>query len=186
MFGVAPPNFDNDPTYVEAKNFAKTIEPEGGKDYGWVAEYAKDLYDRLARANKDIDEKANDIVKYLGGGSGLFALGAIAKTDASNAIMLFYAIPSFVIAVCAIVCAAAVRRPMGIDLPPSVEAAFDYASHYDMTARAAFLGQWHVACQYLVLVNGYKAKLVKLATWLFVGAIALLILPIVAAYFTAH
>jgi hypothetical protein len=185
MIELTAPNFDNDPSYIEANEFAKSIEPEEGVDYEWVADYATDLFDRLTRSNKELDEKANDIVKYLGGGSGLFALLAITKVDPANSVVLWSVLPAFIVALVAIYRAASVRRPMDLDLPPSVKAAFDYAVTYNTTARAAFVGKWHVACQHAVLVNGYKTKLVEQATRWFVLAIASLTLPIVASLIRA-
>ena len=176
-----------EPSYDAAKTFQKNIEPQDGVEYAWVWAFAKDQYARLESICKGVDEKANDILKYLGGGAGLLTLAVLANVTARNYYVFLLAVPSLVLALISIAFAAKARRPIKTLVPPDVKGAFEYASYYkkESTAMAAFIGQWHFACEGLRLVTEAKAARVKVATSFYVWAISSLALAFIAALILA-
>jgi hypothetical protein len=171
------------PEYVSAERFQGTIEPKTGAEYGWVSFYAMNKFERIENIFQSLDETANDIIKYMGVGAVLFALGALAKVTHDTRWMLISALPSFVLAIISIAHAARARQPAAGCEPPSVASAFKYASHYgdEHASQAHFLGQWHLACKALQMAVDAKAHRIDLATRYYVWALALLVIPIVAA-----
>src|SRR5215208_5555830 len=82
---VKPPDVADDPRVREAEVFKTTAEAEPDADYGWAWEYARDAYDRKMAVRDSLDDKASDIIKYLGGGAGLFTLAALLNVKPENA-----------------------------------------------------------------------------------------------------
>ncbi len=93
---------DSDSTYKAAERFNDTLTPVEEGDYKWVWDYAKFQFERANQIYRELDDKANDIIKYLGGGTGLFTLAAIANTTPRNLWVIIAAIPSFALAVVSI------------------------------------------------------------------------------------
>ena len=57
---------DHDPEYLKAEDFKRTMTPTANDaDHDWVWDYAKFQFERADRIYKDLDDKANDIIKYL-------------------------------------------------------------------------------------------------------------------------
>ena len=158
-------DIEGSPEYIAAKEFKETIELKEGVDYGWVWDYAADSYRRTEQIYRELDDKANDIIKYLGGGTGLFTLAALSNVNANNACIILGATPSFVLALIAIALAARARQPNPAYQPPSIQSAFNYAGHYkyDPKAKAVFLGQWHLTCVGMDVANEIKARRIALA-----------------------
>jgi hypothetical protein len=169
------------PEYTAADEFKETIDPKKGAKYEWVWTYAGKKFERVEGIFRALDEKANDIIKYMGGGTGLFALGALAKVTHETRWVIIWALPSFVLAIIAIAHAARARQPAAVCEPPSVESAFKYASHYGDESETYFIGQWHLACKALQMAIEDKAHRIDVATRCYVWALALLVLPIIAA-----
>lgn len=174
-------------TLAEADAFCENIEPDEGKDYGWVWDYAKDTFAWSRADYRDLETKASEIIKYLGGGTGLFTLGVLASVNHNNRWVVLCVIPSYLAALTSIFFAVRVRLPMRVLFPPTVEGAYRYADHYGgpSMSRATFLGQWHRACVGIDLAVSEKARLVRRATWAFFAAIAGLAIPLVGAFLLA-
>src|SRR5207249_4332507 len=92
--------------YKAALDFYRKFQQQEGVDYSGVLAYARDLYDRHDKTDKLLDEKADSIIKYLGGGSALVTFGALLsiKSDNTNScilglVVLVLLIPSLVQAV---------------------------------------------------------------------------------------
>src|SRR5271157_3479339 len=147
--------FKDDPQYTEAESFKEEIELKDGVDYEWVWEHAKDTFDRSESTYKELDDKANDIIKYLGGGTGLFTLAVLANIRHENACVILAAIPTFLLALISVTVALRARQPNPATRPPDIRSAFKFAEHYEKSgkARAYFLGQWHLTCKGLDLAN---------------------------------
>ena len=174
-------NPDNDHSYHDSKKFAEAIDPVMGIDYGWVWDHAKDMYDRVVKINKEIDDKANDIIKYLGGGTGLFTLGVLANLKPENVAVVRWAVVPFVFAICSVFFAVLVRKPNNFFLPPSARKAYEFVDAYGEMGKATFIGQWDLATTKAIAAIGTKSHFLRLSTWLFFLSIMLLIVPIVAA-----
>jgi hypothetical protein len=80
----APAFVEKNPLYEAAKRFRDNPDPKDGVNYSWVSEYAKALWEYRNGVFDKLDEKSESIIKYLGGGTGLFTLGVLAKIDAGN------------------------------------------------------------------------------------------------------
>ncbi|SIN69218.1 hypothetical protein SAMN05444166_0158 [Singulisphaera sp. GP187] len=178
---VSLSQIENDPKYKEAAVFKETIEPSNDVDYEWVCEYARDCYDRSEKIFAVLDGKANDIIKYLGGGAGLFTLAVLTNLKPENARIVIWTIPAYLISIMAIYFAVKAKQPNSVALPPSVKSAFDYANRFEGTSQASFLGQWNMMCVGMSVANQVKARSVRKATWAFFGAIVALIFPLGAA-----
>ena len=185
---IYPPRLQDHPAYKTAEAFKETIKPVEGANYDWVWDYAEEVYDRLSKVYKDLDDKANDIIKYLGGGAGLFTLGAIANVNKDNALLMLSALPALACALLSIFFAVLARKPNENRTPPSVFSAFRFAGHYldddgedSKKAKAIFLGQWHLACEAMGLAVDLKSRRVAWATWTFLLSIALLLVPFIVA-----
>lgn len=182
---IWPPAIDASPEYREALEFKEVAEAKPDKDYGWVCEYAPGVYDRLMKTRDALDDKASDVIKYLGGGAGLFTLVAILNVTPKNLHILWWALPSFLATITSVFLAVLARQPSETKFPPSIRAAMEYVEFFDDTdkvvarekAVAAFLGQWHAACVGMEVVNALKAARVGAAIWAFFAAIVLLGLP---------
>ena len=166
--------------FKDTQSFKDNAEPIKDKDYSWAWDFAEAQFDRLFAISKELDEKANDIIKYLGGGTGLFALAMLSKIEPENFWLLKWTIPSFALAIVSILFAVLVRKPTTTYTPPSVEAAFKYVGYFEDAnmAKGAFLGQWNRACVGVSLTNEIKADRVFAATWFFFLAITSLAIPI--------
>jgi hypothetical protein len=181
---VCPPPIEEHKEYLNANEFKQNIETGDGIDYAWVWDYAVESFARASSIYKELDDKASDIIKYLGGGTGLFTLAVLTKVERENVGILVWALPSFLAALLSIFFAALARKPNLVLHPPTVKSAFLYAENMggEGKAQAAFLGCWHVACESMHVAIAIKAKRVQCATWAYVGAIALLLLPMFAAW----
>jgi hypothetical protein len=180
---VQPTPIESRPEYQEAETFKRTIEPtQASESYEWVWDYSKDVYDRISKMNSVLDDKANDIVKYLGGGTGIFTVGLLSNMDNSNVSVFVWALPSYFFALFSIWLAILARKPNTAYSPPSVKSAFEYADDSDMEKpKASFIGQWHLACVGMRQSVAIKSIRVEAATWMFFCAIGLLILPVMFA-----
>jgi hypothetical protein len=168
--------------YDEANKFKLNIEPKPGADYEWVWEYAKFQFERADAIYKDLDNRAHDIIKYLGGGTGLLTFGALANVDHRNVWVVVSAIPAFLCAIVSIALAARARQPNPTWEPPPIDSAFRFAGEYkEGEAKPHFLGQWHLTCELMYLAVQAKSKRIAYATMFYVLAIVLLAIPIVVA-----
>jgi hypothetical protein len=178
-----PKSVTNHPSHKEALEFLQS-DGNPSRDYSWAYEYAKSLWEHRTKVFAIIDDKADSIIKYLGGGTGIFALGIIAKVDSSNAYLAFWCLPAVVCALTSICFAVSARRVREVPSPPTVSQAIkEYVDSYDTAdqAKAAFLGQWNLACVDMQIVCDRKSWFVEKATSLYFWALALLVVPLLVA-----
>ena len=72
FFGtLTPRDIEDREEFQDAERFRRTITPLEDTEYKWIFDYANDKHDKLTKIYKELDDKANEIVKYLGGGAGL-------------------------------------------------------------------------------------------------------------------
>lgn len=180
---VSPTPIEDNTEYRIAREFKETFEPKGEIDYEWILGYSKDIYDRSLEIYKELDDKANDIIKYLGGGTGIFTLAVLANIKIDNVFLVACVIPSFLCALLSIFFACLARKPNPVKTLPSIRSAIEYAESDETKKRSDFyfLGQWHLVCEGVDLAVKLKSKRVTWATWLFFWSIALLLVPLIFA-----
>jgi hypothetical protein len=181
---TTPAFVEKDEAYKRALEFMEAATAkEGVEDYKWVLDYAKGLWEYRNKVFALLDEKAEGIIKYLGGGTGLFAIAALAKVDSSNNYIAFWTLPAIVVALVAILLALLSKAPGPFPSPPTIENAKQYADGLktEQAAIAAFLGQLNLACEKARLICECKAKVVGCAVIATYTALALLLVPLLVA-----
>jgi hypothetical protein len=185
---MIPRHIRENEDYCHAVSFMQGLQAKEGVEYSWVFDYAKALWAERSGEFTSLDNKADAIIKYLGGGLGLFSIGVLAKVDVSNAYLVLWTMPTIVCAVASIFLAAWARKPNPAPTLPPVEAAISCAEEEkdDKKSRTIFLGQWNLICEGLRLANRDKAWLLELATLFYCLALALLALPMLAAAYFSY
>lgn len=178
-----PAHIRKSASYAQALAFMKAVQAKEGVEYDWVIEHAKDLWDERRKHFASLDEKADSIIKYLGGGLGLLSVGILAKVDANNAYLVGWTLPAVVCAIASLFLAAIARKPNSVPTLPPIDAAVGYAEEgkEKKEAQAIFLGQWHLICEGQRLANRRKAQWIVWATFFYCLALAFLILPLAFA-----
>jgi hypothetical protein len=174
--------------YATAVAFMGSAAAKENAEYKWVLDYAKGLWEYRNKVFVSLDEKAESIIKYLGGGTGLFALGALAKVDTSNNYIAFSALPAIGAALLAILFALLSKMPSAFPGLPAVKEAKECADDLETenAATGAFLGQWNYACEMARLVCGRKARRIAWATGFAYVSLSLLLLPLLVAIYYPH
>lgn len=185
---VPDDDYEQSQDFKAALDFYRTFEQKDGVDYSGVIAYARELYDRYDRTDKTLDEKADSIIKYLGGGSALITFGALMSLRTENLwntvlgiVALLCLLPSLACAILAVRKAIHVRRPRSSASLPDVKFACDMAE-FPKTKENLDLNLWlifHPICEAAYYRNLQKAKLVDSAHRLYLWAIGLLIVPVV-------
>lgn len=73
MFGLD--NIHKDLRYIKAHQFIDEFDPKGDVNYKWVYEYAKEILTNAKEVIVGIDKKAQNVITYLGTGSGILGVG---------------------------------------------------------------------------------------------------------------
>ena len=152
------------------------IDPEN--DYKWVSDYARYNLDRASSILKLLDDKASDIIKNLGGGTGFITLGALAAANRSNVLIIAALTPSFMLALASIYFAMKARGPMATLELPSVSKAIEVVEYHHDRAQAAFLAQWNYTIEGMHETILRKANRVDVAARFYLLAIASLSFPV--------
>jgi|SRR5579864_160387 len=179
-----PNHIEDNETYKRAVVAMKATTAKEGVEYGWVLEYAKTRYEHCSKILSILDDKADGIIRYLGGGTGLFALGALSKIDSANSHLVWWSLPAIFAALVSLWFAWRVRKARTVPSLPSVlDAKENYAEGCptDGAAKAAFLGQWNLYCEGTRVECHAKAALLDRATCCYFIALVLLVLPLIAA-----
>jgi hypothetical protein len=167
----------------QSLDFMQNANAKEGVEYHWTWEYARELWAYHNSVFATLDDKAEDIVKYLGGGTGLFVLGVLAKVDINNYYLAWWSLPAVVLALVAVLLALWSKKVGPFPNLPTVQNAVAYAEDKKNAreATAAFLGQWNLACEGAKAVCDRKAILVERGAYLVYAAMFSLLLPLVVA-----
>src|SRR5207249_532630 len=90
--------WDHHEAYKKAELFCKTPWVRKTWDYSWVRDYAKERLKQFDQNFDSLDGKADSIIKYLGGGTGIIAIASFLSSSPNKWIMLA-TLPSVLIAV---------------------------------------------------------------------------------------
>jgi hypothetical protein len=173
------PVYLSEAEYQSAVDFRKTFQPKTDRDYAWVIEFAKDSYKELDETFTYLDEKADSIIKYMGGGTAVIAIGSLITINQIRPWFLFFLLPSFGYALRSIYLAVQARRPTTRPNPTKVTTAIEFAEAYEKEAEPTFLGVWHECCEGLAIVNKEKSKKVDRAHRDYYRALFCLLLPLI-------
>jgi hypothetical protein len=179
-----PASVESNEDHVFAANFMEEFRAKPNIKYGWVSSYARDLWDERKKVHSLVDEKADSIVKYLGGGTGIFAILALSKVDINNAYLIGWALPAVLCAIISLFFAALARRPTFSPNLPTVDSAIGYAEEdeNEEIGKTNFLGQWTLACEDMRLAIEIKSRYLVWSSRFYCIALALLLLPLAAAF----
>lgn len=182
-------DYEQSEDYKSALNFYRDFEQKDGVDYSGIVDYARELYDRYDKTDKILDDKADSIIKYLGGGSALITFGALMSIKSENywssvfaIVALVSLLPSLVCALLAVRKAIHVRRPRSSASLPDVHFALEMAE-YHKTKEKLNVNLWLIfypICEAAYYRNLQKARLVESAHCLYLWAMGLLIVPVVS------
>jgi len=181
-------DYEKSDDYQAALAYYRQFKQVEGVNYAAVLEYAKELHERHEKIDKSHDEKADSIIKYLGGGSALITFGALLsiKTDTRatcilGLVAILCLIPSLFAAVKAVSSAIKVRHPRAATSLPPITFAVDMAHFHQPQPEALAVNLWlilHPICEAAHFRNLQKAKLVSLAHSWYRLAMVLLFLPV--------
>ncbi|MEO0532220.1 MAG: hypothetical protein AAF266_16865 [Planctomycetota bacterium] len=160
-----------------------SYEPKDGVDYGWVISYADRHLDRWLAVHRDLDDRAESIIRVFASGCALLSLGAIANASKFDQASLAVWWLGLLLAFSAVVAAGSVRYTGTVVLPTSIAWAAQIAESSEVssvildgqppiqtaeteapkdtpTAEAAFLSQMHLACEALRITATHKLRLI--------------------------
>ena len=167
-----------------------TIEYSNDVDFDWLYEYCKFCFERALKIHSTLDEKADGIIKYLGGGTGLVTIAAISNARAENSYLYACLIPSVFFAILSILVACSARLPRTISDMPPVEAAYQLAKMKgegdQRVGKAYFIAAWHQNVEHIHAVCKTKARLVSWSHWLFGLSIFFLPVPLIMAAYVGN
>lgn len=130
-------NFEDSTEYKEAMQYYKKFTMKDGVDYTAAIAYAREIADRYEKTDKLLDEKADAIVKYLGGGTALVTFGALLSIKTDNwksgtlAVVAFLSILPFLICtIWAVGAAIRARRPNAALTLPDIKFAVGMAEYH--------------------------------------------------------
>lgn len=186
-------DYEQSDDYKAAVEYWNKFQQQEQVDYSVALAYARELFERYDKLDKALDEKADTIVKYLGGGSALVTLAALVsvKTDTFSScllglIALVCMIPSLVAAILAVAAAIRVRQPRASATLLPVKFAVEMAEHYKLKDNTE-LNLWlmfHPICEAYHFRTFRKSSWVKRAHDCYRWAIGLLLFPVVGMAIT--
>ena len=139
--------------------------------------YARESIERAYKIYGDLDNKANELIKYLGGGAGILTAASLLTIREDHAWIYLYFAPALLSSLVSAFFAVLARKPNRVSLPPSIEDAFKIAStaRTGETGRAAMIGPLHLVYESLQIANQIKSSRVQYATWWFFSTLVMLL-----------
>ena len=172
---------------VALENYQK-FNQQNSIDYSPVIEYARNLYERYEASDKGLDEKADSIIRYLGGGTALVTFGALLSIKAESRdtrvvglCALVSLLPALICAVVAVYSAIRARMRRSAAVLPAVEWARRMAEHY-RTKQEIELNVYLMfspICEAAHYRNIMKARWVTLAHHSYCLCLACLAVPVI-------
>lgn len=181
-------NYRDSPAYKYADEFYRNFKAQEGVDYTHAIQYARELYDRYNATDKLYDEKADSIIKYLGGGTGIIAAGALLamKIDSQRGIILSLVglaslVPALVCTCLAVHFALNVRKPRRAAMLPKIQFAIEMAHfHKPEELQINLWLVYYPLCEALGHRNEMKSEHVNKAHLFYRWALWLLVVPVMA------
>ena len=139
------------------------------------------------RRVSEVGGQAGSILAWLSGGTGLVAAGVTVAT-ADGKLPWFVAalfFPAIVVAVLSSVTLLRCRLASDLYQPPSVRESILHVENRYPQGRISVLAVWHNALTRLTTVSDRRARAIDDSLWYCAWAVALLVLPFVAAIWHA-
>jgi len=187
------PSFEDTAEYKQSVELWQKFEMKEQVDYKPVVEYATRLAESYERTDKSLDDKADSIVKYLGGGTAIITAGVLLgiKTDSTRGCILsLVAItclaPSYYFTIRAVRAAINARRPQNQAALKSVSFAIEMAEHHKEQSKFEpnFYMIFHPICEGAYIRNEGKARLVDRSHTYYMRSIFCLAIPAIAIAIT--
>jgi flagellar basal body-associated protein FliL len=182
-------DYEKSDDFKAAMEFYRIFKPQDNVDYGEPVKFARELYERYENTGKLLDEKADSIIKYLGGGSALITFGALVSLKIDNQwsctlgiVALVSLLPSLVCAFLAVSSAINARKPQTAATLPNVKFAVEMAEYYkkqDELEPNLWL-IFYPLCEAALHRNLRKAKIVHNAHTWYKRSMWLLLIPVIA------
>jgi len=174
---------ESDAEYQHAVDLAQHFEPRQDVEYGWAMDYGLRAYEWYSHALDVLDQKADSLITYLGGGVGLLSMVAAVLSLDKSRILAATLLPTILLGLWAIRLAAGARAPALLPFPPFPDKALRYSEFFEVRERAvgAFTAKLHEATIAAWIALDAKGNRIRAATRCFIWATGLLLLPVFGA-----
>ena len=165
----------------KAKSLAKEVfKPDEGTETSWVYDYAEKQYNQVAQDIKDMDCKADALVRYVGVGVALLVVVISMLASSENRYIGVAFIPTIIVSLVVIVCALRAEAPFWHAAPPNATIAMKGTKYHasEEKAKARFAGKYYEATEALKLASIYKSKAVGYSVKAFGWALICLLIPL--------
>jgi len=147
----------------------------------WVTEYAKWKYNQHQDAWIAIDNKADRLLTYLGGGTPVLVCAVIFSAKEIGPLVSLAAIPTIILLIASILQALKVRNVGPFAAPPPIETARSCLEQQGEDSELAFTKDWGRATESLAKHSAEKRKVLARAFTCFTYAVTALLLPVIVA-----
>lgn len=187
MRGNTEEDYTTSTDYTSALEYYRKFERIEGVDYSAAIVYAQELRDRYDKNDDTLDEKADSIIKYLGGGSALVTFGALLSIRPESHLSCILTLvatacmtPTLLLAIRSVSFAIKVRAPRDLAGLPPISYAVKMAEHYKVEDHVK-INLWlifHPLCEAAHHRNLLKATLLRKAHNYYRLAMTFLLLPV--------
>jgi hypothetical protein len=166
---------ENTPECEEYREFARTFTPAPDADYQWFLSHATKEFELADDRMKELDSKADSLIRYLGAAEGILSLAFLRVADTKDASLLWVSIPTMLAFLAAILLASTSRSPA---LHPVFPATADFLLRYPNGHFAKYAARIAATTQIARRALREKAALVRFSygalniglVWLTFGA----------------
>lgn len=131
--------------------------------------------------NRNLDERADAIIKYLGALVGLTSVGAVVVAARDSRLVAIGALPTIFCAIRSAIYAIRARMPMNMHSPPDVREIEGHFRIYKESAKFVLCGKYHEAATSACLAAAERARLIQRSLRWYALAIVALGLPVLFA-----
>ena len=184
-----PKKIEEEEEYKTALEYFNGFSAKPDTDYTLAINYLMGLYDRLQATEKLLEEKADSLIKYLGGGTALITFGTLIslKLDSKaslivSGVMMLSLLPALIYGIYTILRAIKVRAPSKSFMPAEVNFAINCVNHYP-TKEMTHINIWliyHPVCAAYLIRNNRKSALLQAAHSYYAALMKCLLIPLIA------
>ena len=183
-------SYKTDKRFVRAREYATSDRPDNEieeveKHGEWAFGYAEQLYIQSCDVFSVIDSKARSVVMYLGCEISLLAV-VIALKASEHAIVVTCMLAPLFVSLLGILYAIMARIPINVPGFPAIDRVVAYLAEYGSKAKAEFLGQMHVVCVGIDVVNEKKSHHLEKAMKCQIAATWMILFPLFAVLVLAQ